>query len=170
MIKINDFKNSLAFVLKEEVGSAKNGGYTNDPTDPGGETKYGISKRAHPNVDIANLTPQQAADIYANEYWDALGCDNLTYPYSCVVFDSGVNCGVSRAAGWLRKSTSINDYLALRRQYYIDIINKNTSLMKYAKGWWNRMADLRKLVQIALTDQQPYGDQVSRAEVNSLDP
>ena len=28
------------------------GGYVNDPADPGGETKYGISKKAYPTVDI----------------------------------------------------------------------------------------------------------------------
>ncbi|MHB8603485.1 MAG: glycosyl hydrolase 108 family protein [Nitrosotalea sp.] len=155
-------------MLKWEVGNKPNGGYTNDPTDPGGETKYGISKRAHPSLDIAQLSAQDAADIYAKEYWDVLGCDNLDYPYNLVLFDSGVNCGVPRAAGWLRQATDALSYISLRRDYYITIINKNTSLMKYAKGWWNRLADLKKLVQIALIDQQPYGDQVSRSEVSTL--
>ena len=40
------------------------GGYVNDPKDPGGETKYGISKRAHPDVDIKNLSREKACAIY----------------------------------------------------------------------------------------------------------
>ena len=39
------------------------GGYVNDPKDPGGETNYGISKRAYPDVDIKNLTEDGAKDI-----------------------------------------------------------------------------------------------------------
>ena len=50
-------------VLKHE------GGYVNDPSDPGGETKYGISKRAFPDLDIKNLTEEQAILIYYDEYW-----------------------------------------------------------------------------------------------------
>lgn len=45
------------------------GGYVNDPDDPGGETKYGISKRSYPNLDIKNLTEEQAKSIYLREWW-----------------------------------------------------------------------------------------------------
>ena len=41
----------------------KEGGYVNDPDDPGGETKYGISKKAFPKEDIKNLTIVRAKDI-----------------------------------------------------------------------------------------------------------
>ena len=40
------------------------GGYVNDPHDAGGETNYGIAKRWYPNVDIKNLTKEQAKKIY----------------------------------------------------------------------------------------------------------
>jgi|SRR6185437_6132197 len=46
------------------------GGYVNDPQDPGGETKYGISKRQYPNIDIKNLTPEKAFGIFLKDYWD----------------------------------------------------------------------------------------------------
>ena len=39
---------------------AHEGGYVNDPDDPGGETKYGISKKAYPKIDIKNLTKEEA--------------------------------------------------------------------------------------------------------------
>jgi len=47
------------------------GGYVNDASDSGGETKYGISKRAYPNLDIKNLTVEQAAEIYERDYYRA---------------------------------------------------------------------------------------------------
>ena len=40
------------------------GGYVNDPLDPGGETKFGISKRSYPTLDIAALTREDARAIY----------------------------------------------------------------------------------------------------------
>ena len=45
------------------------GGYVNDPLDLGGETKYGISKRSYPHLDIKNLTLDQAKQIYFRDFW-----------------------------------------------------------------------------------------------------
>ena len=53
-------------------------GYVNDPKDPGGETNYGISKRAYPDVDIKNLTEDGAKDIYKRDYWDKNKCEDLS--------------------------------------------------------------------------------------------
>ncbi len=58
-----DFNLAIPVVLGNE------GGYVNDPNDPGGETKYGISKASYPNVDIANLTVAQATAIYLRDFW-----------------------------------------------------------------------------------------------------
>ena len=52
-------------VLRRE-GGAK---LTKDPDDPGGTTKYGISKRANPDVDVENLTEDEAVLIYLDKYW-----------------------------------------------------------------------------------------------------
>jgi lysozyme family protein len=46
------------------------GGYSNSATDSGGETKYGISKRSYPHVDIANLSQMEAAVIMKRDFWD----------------------------------------------------------------------------------------------------
>jgi len=62
-----DFLLAIPYVLANE------GGYVNNPRDPGGETKYGICKRDHPMVDIKNLTPEQATAIYRAEYWTCGG-------------------------------------------------------------------------------------------------
>lgn len=70
---------------------------TNDPRDPGGLTKFGISKRSHPNVDILNLTKEEAADIYRREYWNPIHGDALPAGLDLLVFDSAVNQGVKPA-------------------------------------------------------------------------
>ena len=67
------------------------GGYSNDPRDPGGETKFGVSKKYHPNLDIKNLTIDGAKAIYLKEYWIPAGCDNAPYPMDICLFDSQVN-------------------------------------------------------------------------------
>jgi hypothetical protein len=67
------------------------GGYSNDPRDPGGETNFGISKRYHPDVDIKNLTVDGAKAIYLSEYWIPAKCDAAEYPMDICLFDSQVN-------------------------------------------------------------------------------
>lgn len=57
------FETAMDFVLANE------GGYVNDPSDRGGETRYGISKRSYPSLDIQNLTRDQAIGIYKRDYW-----------------------------------------------------------------------------------------------------
>jgi lysozyme family protein len=99
-----DFLKALTFSLKWEVGAdMKNGGYTNNPKDPGGETKWGISKRSYPHLDIANLTLDQAREIYYADYWQAKGnqesfCSEMPWPLNLVHFDCAVNIGNRKTA------------------------------------------------------------------------
>ena len=89
------FDQALKHTLKWE------GGYVNDPHDAGGETNYGISKRAHPNEDIANLTVERAGELYKTHYWDAMNCDALATVSQVIAakaFDMGVNMGTYRGA------------------------------------------------------------------------
>ena len=75
------------------------GGYVNDPNDPGGETKYGISKRAYPDLDIARLTLAQAKAIYSRDYWDRLNLDQIKPEVIAgEIFDTAVNMGLTQAA------------------------------------------------------------------------
>jgi lysozyme family protein len=78
------------------------GGYVNDPADPGGETKFGISKAAFPNFQIATLTEDQAKTIYAERYWAPMRCSELPDPIAYAVFDAAVNQGVAKATFMLR--------------------------------------------------------------------
>lgn len=95
-----DFSRAVEFVLDEE------GGYSNDPQDPGGETKFGISKRAYPNLDIANLTRDQAIAIYQRDYWDRL--PTLPGRLQFLVFDFAVNAGIRRAVQTLQSAIGVS--------------------------------------------------------------
>lgn len=79
------------------------GGYVNDPYDSGGETKYGISKKAYPDLDIESLTLWQAEEIYHKDYWLRCKCDLLPDYLSVAVFDYAVNSGVTKAIKSLQK-------------------------------------------------------------------
>lgn len=77
------FDQAVAFVLAEKI----EGGYVNDPRDPGGETKFGISKRSYPREDIKALTRDRAITIYKRDYWDKPGCDKLPPKLAVALFD-----------------------------------------------------------------------------------
>ena len=83
------------------------GGYVNDPDDPGGETKYGICKRSYQSVDIAKLTIEDAKAIYKRDYWDMVKGDDLPEPLSMFVFDCAVNQGVPVAIRLLQKTLNV---------------------------------------------------------------
>lgn len=77
------------------------GGYVHDPDDPGGETKFGISKRSYPNVDIRNLTREDAVQIYRRDFWEPNRYGQIGDPrLAAKVFDMAVNMG-SRTANRL---------------------------------------------------------------------
>ena len=93
------FDKAIPTILKHE------GGYVNDLLDPGGETNWGISKRTFPELDIKNLTREQAIDIYRERYWlhhiyDAIEDQSL----ATKVFDLAVNMGHRAAHRLLQKT------------------------------------------------------------------
>ena len=92
------FSHALDLVLEHE------GGYVNHPEDPGGETNYGISKRAYPDLDIANLTKDQAGEIYYQDYWCPIQGDSLPDPVALMTFDAAVNLGIRRASRMLQRA------------------------------------------------------------------
>ncbi len=126
-----DLEQALDFVLKWE------GGYVFDPLDPGGETNFGISKRAYPMLDVKSLTREEAADIYRHDYWDKAGCEGLSWPLDMVVFDTAVNLGVRRALEFLSRTGVWQGYIIERIDYY-NKLNKR----RYMHGWINRAVDL----------------------------
>lgn len=80
------------------------GGYVRNPDDPGGETKYGISKRSYPALNIPSLTLDDAKAIYRRDYWDRAWCSQLPAPLALLVFDCAVNSGSKQAVQWLQQA------------------------------------------------------------------
>lgn len=79
--------------------------YTNDPDDSGGETKGGISKKAHPELDIKNLTEEQIEEIYFEKYWKRLNLHLIkNKQIQAEIFDTAVNMGQITAIRILQQS------------------------------------------------------------------
>lgn len=103
MVSVTTFAEALPVILRFEGGAT----ITEDPRDPGGLTKYGISQRAFPTLDIRNLTEADAAAIYRREYWDRAKCDSLPAGLRLVMFDMAVNMGVGKAVLLLQKAVGV---------------------------------------------------------------
>jgi len=126
---MNSFDAALKLILAHE------GGYVNDPRDPGGETAYGISRRAYPNVNIRALTPESAGAIYKRDYWDACGCGQLEPALALCVFDSAVNHGTGRAKQWLgQHGDDWQAFMLERHEFYTDLGTFDT----FGRGWMRR--------------------------------
>ena len=149
----NNFTRAMDFILGWEVGRDRtgqihsHGGYSNHPRDPGGATKWGISKRAHPSLDIPNLTLEKALEIYHEDYWKKTGCQLLEMPLAACVMNTAVMSGPKKALGILENNGSWENYLYL---YRIFLVNLNRP--DFLKGWINRLNDLRKFCEIWVQD------------------
>lgn len=135
------------------------GGYVNDPRDPGGETKFGISKRAYPGEDIAGLTIERAAALYARDYWTPIKGDQLPDAVAAEVFDAAVNHGVSAGVRMLQRAVGVSAdgimgpvtlataqaiepmhfvlrFNAARLEFYADL----PTFPAFGRGWARRVA------------------------------
>ena len=110
-----------AFLRAFDIIIGEEGGFTNNPADPGNwtggscgngqciGTKFGISAAAYPRLDIASLTSEKARSIYRSDYWDRIYGDAMPPPLALIVFDAAVNNGVARAARWLQQAVGVKD-------------------------------------------------------------
>jgi lysozyme family protein len=146
------------------------GGYSNDHNDAGGETKFGISKRSYPNLDIKNLTRDQACQIYFVDFWmkgkyEQIEDENIAIK----LFDLAVHIGIQQAVKLVQRALravgtqvaedgiigsitlkAINesdptDLLAALKSesagYYRLLANANPSQKKFIDGWLRRAYD-----------------------------
>jgi lysozyme family protein len=156
-----DFRPAFEFMVRHE------GGLVNDPADPGGQTKWGISKRSYPDLDIPSLTQEDAAQIYHRDFWQP-------QPYGLIadqrvankVFDMAVNMGFHQAHVLLQRSvngcggkvvadggfgpltlSAVNSVSAdalideLREnmgKFYYELAAKRPSSAKFLNGWMKR--------------------------------
>ena len=134
------------------------GGYVNDPSDPGGETKFGISKRSYPHLDIPNLTREKVRPIYMFDFWGKAGCSAVHPLLKFPLFDFAVNSGVSQAVKTLQRlvdarpdglfgpetlrKTSERDPFFLALEYQLERLQFMTDLANWrahGRGWAKRI-------------------------------
>lgn len=136
------------------------GGYVFNPHDPGGETKFGISKRSYPHLDIHSLTLADAKTIYRRDFWDRAQCDKLHPDLAFDLFDGAVNSGIGQAIRWLQRAVGVaddgvvgpltlasinreNDTSAIRARYSghrLDFMTRLSTWDVFGKGWARRIA------------------------------
>ena len=114
-VKRSNFPKCVDIVL------AKEGGFSNDPNDPGGATNFGITQKtlsawledrgqsAAAIDDVKKLTRDTACEIYRTNYWNKLRCEDLPPGVDLVTFDFGVNAGPGRSAKLLQKAVGAAD-------------------------------------------------------------
>lgn len=137
------------------------GGYSNHVADPGGETKFGISKRSYPSLDIRNLTASDAKAIYYRDFWTRAFCNEMQPMLAVIVFDSAVNNGIGSAARFLQRALDVADdgkigpvtLAALKaadqfavaeafQRERINMMRKLTTWPTFGGGWSVRLATL----------------------------
>lgn len=168
--------NPFAFCL--EFTLAFEGGYTNRASDPGNwtggavgvgvckGTNFGISAKAYPNLDIINLTREQAAAIYFRDYWTPLRCAEMLVEVALAVFDTAVNLGPHYAIEELQITAGVTadgdigpvtlaavrnqspphlvgDYLARRIDTYVKLSAEHP---EFLSGWTMRTISLAMTV------------------------
>lgn len=96
-----NFRRCIEWVLAHE------GGFSNNPKDPGGPTNFGVTQRTYDaytggGKDVRGITPEEVLDIYRRQYWDAIKGDDLPGGVDYAVFDFAVNSGPARAVRFLQ--------------------------------------------------------------------
>lgn len=165
---------SPVFTTARAFTEMQEGGYSNRTKDKGGETKFGISKRSYPKLDIKNLNRKQAREIYKTDYWNKIQGDNLPPDVARVVFDMAIHAGVSAASkhlqlaigakpdgivgrrtlarleNYLRDTDAHNLAMSLsekRKWYYSRIANRDPSQRDFLPKWLERAESLKSILQ-----------------------
>lgn len=155
------FEKAFERVIKNE------GGYVFDKNDPGGETKYGISKRSYFYLNIKDLTLEEAKKIYHRDFWEKGKFEQIPdEKLSSQVFDLSINLGIRGATIVLQRALRavgidvVEDgvwgsqtqsgvifsepaklQIAIKSEaagYYRLIAQQKPSQQKFLKGWLNR--------------------------------
>lgn len=135
------------------------GGYVNDPKDPGGETQWGISKRSYPNVNIRKLTRADAIEIYRRDFWQRVQGDKLPPAFVFQALDAAVNHGIGNAVRWMQRAVGVADdgvigkftLAAIRKADPADLVllfNAErlefyallSTFTRFGRGWTRRVA------------------------------
>lgn len=166
------FETCLDNVLKHE------GGFVNHPSDPGGMTNLGVTKKVYEKwvdrevseEEMKGLTRDDVKDIYKKNYWDRCQCDELPIGVDYVVFDMSVNHGVGRASRFLQKivgatvdgaigDETLGKVKVMARSDIIENLcsTRETFYRKlktfdvFGKGWLRRNEEVKQTAQELLT-------------------
>lgn len=110
--------------------------------DGDGTTKFGINSKANKMTDaqVANLTLDQAREIYHKKYWKAIDADNLDPKIRAMAYDTAVNQGPEVAKRLLKESGGdLTKFAQLRRENYQKVVEANPEKAQYLKGWMRRV-------------------------------
>ena len=157
------FYDFIDSILEREGGDK----ITEDPADPGGVTKYGISANRNElsPEKVKALKERDAIGIYLNKYYIPSKCDKLPERLQASFFDTVVNCGISGATKILQRAANnknqkgsqlsvdgrigpntlksihnleVERFKAFRAKYYCDLIGKKPTLERFFYGWFKR--------------------------------
>jgi lysozyme family protein len=134
-------------------------GYVNNPADPGGETKWGISKRSYPALNIKDLTREQAREIYLHDFWERVNGERLHDGVAFQVFDFAVNSGIETAVRRLQRALGVaddghwgpisqaaadamseTDQLMLLNAERLEYMTRLSTWPSFSRGWARRIA------------------------------
>lgn len=135
----DNFDKASLFVLKQEVepGHEDDGSLHTDPADPGGTTRFGISQRAYPHIDLTKLDRAGAMKIY-HEIWEESHCDDLPWPMDIIIFDTAFNMGADRAKKLHNLAGNNPASYLIHRQLVYYYMKKKI----YFRDWIKRTIDL----------------------------
>jgi hypothetical protein len=154
---------SLTFIQIFNRLIGHEGGYVNDPRDPGGETNWGITKRtAQANGyqgSMRAMTREQAYKIYYSAFWLRYQCDKMPDAVAYQFFDAAVNHGLGNASRMLQRAVNVADdgiignmtIAAIKKMAISDVIMrlnaeriefycKLSTFATFGKGWIRRVA------------------------------
>lgn len=114
------------------------GGYVADDAGAG-PTNFGINQSANPDVDVKNLTKEQATEIYKKRYWDKINADALPANMQYIAMDSAVNQGVSWTKKAIEKSGGdVDEFYKLRKERYLTTASISDKA-QYKDTWLKRL-------------------------------
>lgn len=135
------------------------GGYSNNPDDPGGETNWGISKRSYPDLDIRNLTREQAKEIYKVDFWNRIHADQMYDGVAFQALDFAINSSIETAVRKLQHAVGVaddghwgpvtqaaaaamteSDEIMLLNAERLDFMTRLTKWPSFGRGWARRIA------------------------------
>lgn len=163
------FQRALPRVLAHE------GGYVNDPQDPGGATNKGVTFRVYDAYrhrkglqtrDVKLIDAAEVSEIYKLQYWDAVKGDDMPPGLDYVLFDGAVNSGPSQSIKWLQRAlgnvlvdgqmgqatlAAVSECLDIKRlidavcERRLAFLQALKTWPRFGKGWSSRVEGVRRV-------------------------